>query len=685
MTISLLTRPDACGLQKVSCLWFALLCIGLLGWCSTASYAQESMQVEWGQIPLADMQMTHYAADTSAGAVVLSDVGSLRFSILKNHPDIQFERHRRVKVLKPTGLGQANISIQLLPGETLTSFQAQVTLPGGAQIELAEPDLLEQTSRDSLIRTKKLSFPNISPGAIIEYKYSLTSPNLITLKEWYFQDTIPVRWSEYTVAIPEMLEYAVIKHGPSMYINETKISRPTEILVGEDNVRTGTIRKEDVQIGVVEAHYVMKDLPALKAQAYLTTLEDHLARVRFEFKVGRYPGVKSFFAFSSWEAVAEELADSRYFGKQYQKPSRSRQLRAKVEPLLAGATTTAEKASRLYHYLNDNMVWNGVYSPTACADLYRSFACKTASTGDLNLMLLALFDEAGIEAYPVLSSTREHGKTIDTYPIVSQFNHVLVMAQIDDEWVFYDVGSSFRPGGLPSISALNGRGFALFEDGPKWIDLPAPSSFEMQVFKGRIDEHGNASGTWHSKYDGYSAVSKRERLHNRPTEQVLGGLMNSFFAGASIQNIALEHTDDLNQPLQTSATCTLPSLAHTQGDYLYFNAVFMPPFNKNPFEEEYRSYPVDFPYPFAEHRVYQLEMPSGYQIETLPSPLSLSMPNKGVDLQFSINAGPNNTISVVYKLQLSQLIFSVDEYSALREFFNQLIQKQSEQIVLKRM
>ena len=94
-----------------------------------------------------------------------------------------------------------------------------------------------------------------------------------------------------------------------------------------------------------------------------------------------------------------------------------------------------------------------------------------AGSGQLNLMLLVLLREAGIAADPVLTSTRSHGKMYEDYPLLDQFNHLLIMAEVDGKSMILEATDPLRPMGCPDMETLNKRGWNT-EKG--WVDIEAP-------------------------------------------------------------------------------------------------------------------------------------------------------------------------------------------------------------------
>ena len=70
------------------------------------------------------------------------------------------------------------------------------------------------------------TFPNVVPGAILEYEYTLASLDFENLDTWYFQREIPTLWSEMRFEVPEPYVYLVT------YENNRKLSSDEEEAFG---------------------------------------------------------------------------------------------------------------------------------------------------------------------------------------------------------------------------------------------------------------------------------------------------------------------------------------------------------------------------------------------------------------------------------------------------------------------
>lgn len=633
---------------------------------STGSLAAQDQDFRWGRIAAEDLAMTTYEADTTASAIVLSDVADLRFNVINGDIFYDFIRHKRLKILKRSGFEEADIAIPYYGDEKLSSLKAQLILPNGERTSVEREDFFEETYNNGYVKVKKFTFPNLQEGAVLEYQYQIKSPYLFELREWYFQSDIPIRWSEYRLAIPIWYDYIVITQGPPYHIQEK-----------EDG-------SMNANLPVTHLRYVMKDMPALKRESYITTMDDYLSRIRFQLHTVTYPGQLRESIMGTWAQAATKLTESLQFGQQYIRNANCKNIKALVPALIAGASTKAEQANRIYTFLNRTMKWNEEFGIFVDTDLDECFERKTGSGAELNLMLVAMLQEAGIKAYPLLTSTRDHGKMFDLYPMLDQFNHVMVLAELDDAKLeVFDVGNIFRPAGLPRMSALNGEGWALIPDSPQWIDLRAKEGYTQEVFKGRLDEEGNLTGSWRAKYDGYSAVLAREDLHSDSAEAYIRQQLETVSPDIIISNIGIQDQDTLTKPVILTADCTLNGVAQVNAEFMYLSPVINPPFTESPFKLEKRTYPVNIPYPSVSHHILQLQLPDGYQVAELPEKITLALPDRGMQLAFSAGA-MGNMLTVTYKLEIKQLIYTPEQYEALREFFNICTQKLGEQIVLKR-
>ena len=94
-------------------------------------------------------------------------------------------------------------------------------------------------------------------------------------------------------------------------------------------------------------------------------------------------------------------------------------------------------------------------------------------------------------------------------------------------------------------------------------------------------------------------------------------------------------------------------------------------------------YPVDYGKPIEKTYIGKFTIPDGYELDELPTNKILMMPGNSAKFLYSAVV-TGNVVSIVRTLSINKSLFLQAEYANLREFYNQVVAKQSEQIVLRK-
>lgn len=637
------------------------------------SLSAQKAPIKWGKASQEDLDMKVYPLDTSAAAVVLVDYGHLRFDFAGSETRYIFHRHRRIKVLRRSAFSEGDITIPYYGDDYITSLKGQIINPDGSKQVIKKSEIFDEKVTDTK-KAIKFTFPNLQEGSIIEYEYDLYSPYYFQLEQWFFQDDIPTRWSEYRLEVPERFDYVVLNQGREFDIKDITYEFKNIHFPGAETVKT------KLQI----SRYVMENVPALKEENYVTTMADYLARLRFQLSSFNLPDQAHEPVLSTWPKVAEELRSHNNFGQQILKRRNFKSLSQSIQPLLVHATNDAEKVHIIYQALAEQIEWNGQYSYLTKDNLDDCFERKEANSTELNLMLIALLKEQNIPAYPVLISTRSHGKMIQVYPILSQFNHTLALVELEGKSTIVDVSSPYRPIGLPRVEALNGMGWLVDEENSQWIPIDPPKNSEGGMVTLEIGEYGNLKGSYNRRFKGYGAVSHRKKIEEDKEEGLfIKKSLTEQYPDIKVESVIFENVDDLQKPLAEKIIFELPYGVQEAGDFLYLSPVLFPIFDENPLKAEARAYPVNIPYPSVEQYVVVFNLPEGYIIEETPESTKIDLPNQGGSFTYSVKILEDN-IQINSLLKINQLIYSPEEYPIIKSFFDMIIEKQEEQIVLKK-
>ena len=634
------------------------------------SYSQSP--VKWGKIPEEDLKMTLYQPDTAATAVVLGDFGIAYFDFDQSETEVVLDRHRRIKILKRAGFDYADIGIVYQSGnryQNVSNLKAQIVQPDGSKRALERKEFFEEKVDENFTRIK-FSFPEVKEGSVIEYSYSLRSSGVFQLPEWYFQGEIPVRWSEYVIQMPEFYQYVTLRNGPKFAIDE---STPTSIVVSGQSVEGYTYRM------------ACKDLPGLSEESFITTMDDYLSRVRLQLSEVKRSGVFEP-VLKDWKALASELLENGSLGKVFNQKNDFSEAFAKVAPLVGTGKSKQETLQIVYDFVLGEMNWNGRNGIFASQSLNKCFQEKSGTAADLNLLLIGLLRQFDIPAVPLILGTRDFGKVVDLYPIVDQFNYLMAMVELDGKSYFLDATNSYRPIGLPSINALNEKAWKVDKDNPAWVAVAPPKAQVVRAFNLTITENGELAGELSASYDGYAGVDIREELSSGDeTNESSDAEVSATEAEIVYDSVALTNKNDISKPLVYKASVRIPEALTDGGERVYLPSVLQPTFDENPFKLTTRQYPVDIPYPITHRYVLTLKIPEQYEVEQLPQPVIVTIPNNGGKFSFAVQKNAPKMIQIVSSIQLNQLHFEPEEYPFVKQFFDMLIEKQQEQIVLKKL
>jgi Domain of Unknown Function with PDB structure (DUF3857) len=620
--------------------------------------------ITWSKIPEEDLKMTLYSPDSSAQAVVLGAKGIIKIWIINNIPIINFRLFRRVKLFKKSAFdSEGNIKISCYTQndyERILHIMASVIQPDGSRQVWTEKDFI-QDKTSAEVTTFKFAFPNLQEGSIIQYEYEMVTKNLITLHDWLFQEDIPVRHSELTLSLPiYKLKYVdLIRNRKYIkYLSDTSTSM------------------------IATNKFWVDSLPALKQEGYITTMSDYLTRIHFQLRyyVQSYVFVQPYLA--SWKALAESIVNNNFIGKQITKRKNYSDIWETIKPLLITAKTDDEKIKIIYKYLCKNISWeNNSYSIYSDKTLNDAFKKKKARSGELNMMLLACLSEAGIKAFPMLISTREHGKPIMTYPILEQFNHLVAYVDRGEKSFIVDVSNINRPVGMPRIATLNEQGLLLDKDNSRWLPIVPPCSSEETLLNLDLQENGTLKGSILSSYDGYSAVSERDNEEGK--HEKIKQELAATFLDIEIDSIKIDNLNNTEEPFKRTVFCAIPNAAVAANNLIYIKPTLKSDFETNPFKQPKRDYPIDFAYPIHEEFILNLTFPKDYILEEMPKETTVLLLKNSGSFQY-LSTQKENSVQIIVKIKIGQLHFEPEGYAIVKDFFNQIAIKLAEQIVLKK-
>ena len=611
-----------------------------------------------------DLEMVVYDKDSSAVALVLTDFGKAYVSLSDISATLNFERHVRIKILKKDGLSWADAAIQVYKSgsaeERVLNLKATTyNLENGKIIETkVSKDGIFKEKFNRNINLQKFTFPNVKEGSVIEYSYTISSDFLSNFPNWQFQYTIPSRHSEYIAIIPDFL---VMERYMQGYLVVTNYNV-------KDQQKPGYAEKGH--------HWTIKDIPAFKEEPYMTSDEDYVSKINFALAYINFPGQPSQEIMGSWEKLSQKLLESESFGKII---TSSGFLKKQTDEIIAGKEQPIEKVEALHTYVKNAIEWDGVKD--YLADNPKTvFEKKKGTAGDINIALASMLTRAGFDVDMILLSTRDHGFIRKQYPMSRQFNYVVCRVLVDNKFILLDATEKFIPIDVLPERCLNGEGLIVSNKNIGWIDLTpkvkAKSTVSAEL---QLDETGELNGKINYLKEGYDALSLRKELQSKGQEDYIKSKHKTW----SIENTVFENVGNIDKAVMESHTISVTDHISSGGNLMYINPFIESQLIENPFKLEKREYPVNYGSPQDKTYMCKITLPEGFTIDELPKSKVVALPGNTARYLYNVSQ-MGNTVHITSTFQINRTLFLQDEYPNLREFYNQVVAKQSEQIVLKK-
>ena len=637
---------------------------------SEATSSGQNAPGKFGVVSMNEVQMQKYDKDTLADAVVLFDVGKTRFINPDNSFDIEFEKTTRIKIFKKSAFSYAEVEIPYYyegnTTEAIKSIEAfTYNFENGAIVtNKVKPSNIYDEKVNNYWRVKKFAFPNVKEGSVIEYRYVLVSPFKIKLRDWEFQSRIPTVYSNYTVRMIPFYEYTWLLQGAGKFSYQKS---------WED---TGIKR----QFGPSEFNdmiheYTMTNVPAFRSEDYITSINDYIIKIHFQLSKIHSPTGGNIDIVKTWPALIKELDTHEDFGKYVKKTEKSAS--KIIDPALYSNLSPREKFDVIVKYVKGNFNWNQYAGMYANESLNKFLEQKKGNTGNINLMLTGLLSAAGIEAYPVILSTRNNGKIRDI-PFLDFFNYCIAGAYINDTLLLADATDTFTPSEVLPVRCLNDQGLLIKRDAVKWTPLAITdpstlnSTFDLTISR----DSDTLNAGLDIEATGYHALERRERYYN--DKDLLIKDFSSVGYRLFPDSIKTEGMMETDKPLRLKIPLKME--IDKVGDRILVSPFLREPINKNELTEESRTYPIDFIYP--EHYIYlsRIHLSPGCKVVSVPPEIKID--NENFSLIYNTVAN-DSVITVKGEYIFKKSIYKPSAYSSIRFYFNEIIKDFNNQIVLR--
>ncbi len=660
----------------------AMACIVCL--LSLSIHAQDKLKLRYGRVAAADFDLSASRFDTSASAVVIADIGNSVFEgNNKGGLSLVFKRHTRIKILNKNGVDAATVTIPLYFSnngeERVNGLKATTYALENGKVVSTELDK-KSVFKDKYDKNHvavKFTLPAVNEGVIIEYAYTVVSDFFFNLQPWRFQGAYPVLYSEYEATIPEVYNFVFLSQGSFAIRHAVDYTRESFNIV--DSEGAGSSSRGSFTANAARHTWIATDVPVLKEEHFTSSLKNHIAKIEFQLSQVRPPNGAVRDVMGNWEKTAVDLMKDAEFGLDLTKSNNW--LNEGLQPVVQGAKDNLEKAKRIYEYVRDRYTSKGRYGIYLTTSLRNIDKNKSGYVQELNMLLVAMLRHQGIEAYPVILSTRDNGYAHELYPLLNRYNYVVAYAVVDKKEYLMDASDPAIGFGRLPIACYNGQARIVYPTVAKAYELVADSLSEkkmVSVFL-RSEKPGEWTGHFTGNLGYYESTDVRERVKSSGEEAFFKNIQTSYTGDWNLTSSRIDRLkeNDANVKVEYdfSLNCT--------EDLLYFSPLMTEGHRENYFKSAERHYPVEMPCKTDETYLLNLEIPADYTVEELPKSAKVNLGEGDGYFEYMID-NTGTTIRLRTRIRLNRVYFLPDEYNHLREFYSYVVKKHAEPIVFKK-
>ena len=663
---------------------------------SMTAIAQQTVNKKFGKPTEEEMLMASYAPDSTAEAVVLCRLSDVKYTVQFNGYLVDYSEKIRIKVLKPGGERFASVvvpyyrqksHINVLKFSTMAGSTDLLDDSSGSFLDEAAGNYAYEDVEDikavafnmvngkmkktvmnkDSIKVEKINnwnyqlrfnIPDVHVGTVIEYEYNIHSQLFYMLHDWYPQCEIPVQYAFLDMDIPTYLIFNVEEKGIQRLSYRCTTGAMNYKLVSDPLARP---------VSIPTNHYTFmgQNLKAMPKPPYVWSMNDHNAGITADLKSFSLRGTLQMEYASTWELVDAMLKGDEDLGEQLTKHSPLSEQLQNVG--VNNITNERERAVAVVREVMKHVKWDGTYGiwPQKTEQTLKNGG---GSNADINMLLIQSLRDAGLEAVPVVLRKRDEGQLPHNFPSIMKLTSYVVGIVLPGGTLTYVDASTAVDGALdilPEVMQVE-RARALISSGSKWVNLQQlPRAQKKMVINATLTADGQLSGTQTTVYQGTELLHFRQALRTEGSNALKEQLARQ--CNMQIESYEVEHADDFT----TSATETITFSRRVKVDngIISFCPFNTPPIEANPFTDEQRIMPIEFPGTETEQITVNITLPEGYTLNQKPKPVVATTTDKSVNGRVATSFD-DGRVQVTYQFNITKPKVNQNNYPALRQVYD---------------
>ncbi|NJN49907.1 MAG: DUF3857 and transglutaminase domain-containing protein [Polaribacter sp.] len=492
-----------------------------------------AQDLKFGKVSKEEVEEKFYPEDSSAVAAYLYKYRRTHYEYNSNTGFVIVnDYHIRIKVYDKKGVDYGNFDINFYDPEdgkgdkitTLNGYVFNLDEKGNLDKQKLGKDNIFKERINKFRATNKIAMPNVKEGSVIDLEYSISSPFIYYIDDLEFQSAIPYKKYYAKIEIPDWFVFNKYAKGyfsiPPKTASNSKTINVTQrgssyTIVGSGN----SVQSYSETLNFKTDEYEADNIPALKDdEPYVSNIDNYYGGISYELSMTRFPNQPFETFTNTWEKVCKTIYDSKGFGDQVEPANFYKD---DVAAATASATNQFEKIAAIFSLVKSKVKWNEYYGKYSTEGIRNAYKEGTGNAADINLLLTSMLNSVGVNANPVLVSTRNNG--IPFFPTLEGFNYVISMVEFNDgSYMLLDATEPYSLPNILPVRALNWNGRRVTKDGfSNWVKLtpnkPSESDYNLIV---KVTNDGLVEGLLRKRSENLNAMQERN-MYNHVKEDAL--------------------------------------------------------------------------------------------------------------------------------------------------------------------
>ncbi len=645
------------------------------------------------EVTVEQLKEETYAKDENAKAVILDEQVKVRYVYNQNEGfTVQTQFYRKIKIYHKDALWWGTHLVNLTVSNS--SKEKLINIKGKTYNLVNDKIQIEKLSKSSVFEEEvsksknsvKLTLPKVKEGSIIEYSYTKISPFFGYIDPIFFEKEIPVVKMDVDIRIPEYFNYNIQTRGEypinlarsvergSLQYTEKHRSNNQSFSVTRTSFETTNI---DFTSKIYKV--MLTDVPALTKEPFVPNVWNYASTLEFYLQTIKYPYGKLYNYAQTWNDVLKKLKDRPVYRDEI---SKSEYYKEDLAAITSKVSDEKLKINMIYDHVKKTVKWNNYRTSLPYQGVKKAYKNGVGSSGQINAILLSMLQKANIKARPVFVISDQGRNSI--FPNYNAFDYLIVeVVTKSNSKIYLDAtDQKSAPNVLPN-RVVQGVGKLLSDSNVAVdVDLRVKPSKEQGILTYSIDESGVVTGKYKLQREKNAALNRRYFI--KDTKEENEEEVKKYYELAEISNYKNTSVNELRKALSESFDFKIDNQSTVVDDEIYFYPMLSLKKVTNPLKQEHRKFPIDWGFPKLKASMILITIPEEYKIVSVPEQTSFALPNDGGIYSFQTRIS-GNTISIRVKEKLNKAFFSIGEESeSLKAFYKMLVEKENEQIVLKK-